>query len=409
MERLQLQILGSFRLSNGAVTLGEENFRSRKSTRLLAYIIMNRDTILTQRKLIDTFWGDESRGPENALKNLIYRLRNSLKLMGEEEYICTLPGAYRWNPEIIVETDYEHFEDLERRLGEVRGDTEEEKKLCNEILNCYNGNVSDRLINEAWIIPKVMQYRSLYIDTVKKLCRIYEKEEEWNKIETICVHALAEDSLDEDIHCCLMRSLSRQSKYDLALDHYKKANLLFYENLGVWNMEKLNTVFQEITKPVSRVSSLSDFLKSIQVREPSDGVFFCDCQIFSQIYQMEARRTARTGMAGHLMLLTIRRTERIKRDQSVVKKLEESATALEHVIHEVLQCGDVAAKFSPSQFALLLPVCSYDECVKTANRIQEKFWGNQKMRRVELICEIAKLSPSGQTETGNIREKDVID
>lgn len=391
-----MQIFGSFRLSRGAAGLDEETIRSRKIMRLLVYIIVNRNTALTQQKLIDALWGDNSRNPESALKNLVYRLRNSLKLLGEEEYICTLQGAYCWNPKIPVETDYECFEKLTGRLRGADKDDDETKRLCMEILDSYHGNVSGRLANDPWMMPRVMLYRSLYIEAAKKLCRIYQEEERWSDLELVSNRALAEDSLDEDIHCYLMRSLYRQNKYDLALRHYEETNRLFYKNLGIWNPEKLTGVLHEMTdRQGNRVMGIMDLMRNIREPEAPAGVFFCDSQTFRQIYRMEARRKSRKTMAEQVMLLTVQGADQNRKDRSCGRRLEEGAEILEQVIYDSLRCGDVAAKFGPAQYALILPDCSYEESVAVADRIRRRFKESKRMSRVELMCEIEELTAPG--------------
>ena len=52
--------------------------------------------------------GDNRAG---ALKNLMYRLRNTLKKnLGEEDYILTGRGTYYWNPDIPIWLDCEEFD-----------------------------------------------------------------------------------------------------------------------------------------------------------------------------------------------------------------------------------------------------------------------------------------------------------
>lgn len=90
MERINMQLFGSFSLTCGEKVLGEKQIRSNKLTRLLVYILMNRNSVLSHQRLIEIFWEDEFRNPEGALKNAVYRLRNILKVLGTENYICTL-------------------------------------------------------------------------------------------------------------------------------------------------------------------------------------------------------------------------------------------------------------------------------------------------------------------------------
>ena len=109
---LKATIFGRFSLTNGTVTLREEDIQANKLVQLLAYMISHRDTIVTRSRLSEQFCSENSKNPENALKNLMYRLRSMLKILGPEEYICTQTGGYQWNPAILVETDYEQMEKL---------------------------------------------------------------------------------------------------------------------------------------------------------------------------------------------------------------------------------------------------------------------------------------------------------
>lgn len=200
MEKIKMQLFGSFSLTCGERVLGEKQIRSNKLTRLLVYILMNRNCVLSHQKLIEVFWEDESRNPEGALKNAVYRLRNILKALGEENYISTLQDAYQWNPEICVESDYEKFEALNKGLRET--DEEGKKKVfCRELIDCYGGNVSAKLAIEEWMMPKVIWYQSVYMEAIKMYCKILEQEKQWSELEMNCNRALLEDPVDEDVHC----------------------------------------------------------------------------------------------------------------------------------------------------------------------------------------------------------------
>jgi len=124
-KKMKMKLFGTFSLENDRAKLDEESLRSDKLTRMLAYIIMKRDRIISNQELIEVFWEDSSKNPLGALKNLMYRLRIVMKVFGEDEYICTLSGAYRWNPQIEVETDYEYFGKL---VFEIRDQKNDEKK-----------------------------------------------------------------------------------------------------------------------------------------------------------------------------------------------------------------------------------------------------------------------------------------
>ena len=341
MDKIKMQLFGTFLLTDGKIVLDEEAFHSKTLIKLLIYILMNRKTKLTHQKLIETFWGEDSKNPESALKNQVYLIRNALKAFGTENLICTLQGAYCWNSAVEVETDYEEFE---RMVGDLKArEMEEEEKirLCRDIISCYKGNVTGKIAHEEWILPKVTWYQSIYIDTVKTMCELLAKKGEWKEIELICGQVLRVDSMDEDIHCWLMVSLHGQKKYDMALAYYEKVNKQFYENLGIRHPEKLRRAFDKLmTRNENSTSGLEDLLDEIREKDKPESVFFCDYQIFRQIYQMEARRIDRIGAAEHIALFTLKK--RTSADSVFIEEMN----ILEEAIRTSLRTGDVASRYS---------------------------------------------------------------
>lgn len=392
MKKIKMQLFGSFLLTSDEASLGEEKIHSNKITRLLVYLLIHRDYLLTHSQLIEVFWEDNSKNPENALKNLMYRIRNELKELGDEKFICTVQGAYRWNPEIEVETDYEKFEHSAKKLS-LTDDTEEKEKLCREIIDRYRGNVSAKISSESWIIPTVTWYKSMYMDAVKTLCGILESRGEWNEIGILCNKALTIDSLDEDVYCYLIRSLRGQKKYDLAISQYENANKLFYESMGIRYPSKLRRVFQEMLSETGvHMTNIENLLEEIRDSMRPNGAFFCDYQIFRQIYQIETRRLERLGIAEYIMLLTLRRNSKIWKEAVVDRGLVEGMDILEESLRNSLRSGDVASRYSTNQFIILLPTCTYESSVKVMERIKKKFYGSVKKQRLELLYEMSELT-----------------
>ncbi len=392
MKKIKMQLFGSFLLANETAVLGEEKIYSNRLTRLLAYLLIYRNCELTHGQLIEVFVEEDSKNPENALRNLMYRVRSELKVLGDETFICTLPGMYRWNPEIEVETDYEQFEKLSAKLRGTE-DEEEREKLCRDIISCYKGNVSAKVADESWILPKVTRYRSVYMDAVKMLCLLLEKKEKWDEIEMICNQALHVDSLDEDVYCLLIKSLHGQKKYDLALSQYETAGRLFYEEMGIRNLEKLKEVFQSmIVENGKYITNIRKILEEVREQDTPYGVFFCDYHVFRQIYRMEMRRADRLGIAEFIILLTLRNGGRIRTAADTDSELLEGMDKLEQSIRTSLRIGDVASKYSPTQVIVLLPTCTYESGIKVAKRIQKNFKENIRKQKLELTYELAELS-----------------
>ncbi len=392
MERINMQLFGSFSLTCGEKVLGEKQIRSNKLTRLLVYILMNRNSVLSHQRLIEIFWEDEFRNPEGALKNAVYRLRNILKVLGTENYICTLPDAYQWNPEIAVESDYERFESLERQLKEA-GDGEEKKELCRKLIDIYEGNVSSKLAIEAWMIPKVVWYQSVYMEAIKMYCKALEEEKQWSELEMYCNRALLEDPVDEEVHCWLLTSLHKQKKYDQVIAQYEKTKKTFYRNVGIQFPKKISELFQKILSEEGEgTAGIDELVDNLREVEKPTGTFFCDYQIFRQMYRIEARRSERLGVAEHLLLLTLRKKDFFLSEKQPKSVTQDEMDILEECIRSCLRTGDVATRYSAAQFLILLSMCSYESGLKVAERIRERFRKKAGRNGMEIVYELTDLS-----------------
>ena len=311
-KAVEVTLFGSFSLKNETIMIREEDIHANKMIQLLVYIIVHRDTPVIGRKLNEEFWSGNSRNPESALRNMMYRLRSKLKELGLEEYICTQPGGYQWNPEILVETDYEQFEQINQDIKKQTDDSGREK-LCRKIIAGYHGNVSARLACEPWLQPRILKYQAMYLEAARMLGGIYEQEGEWVKLEMLWQEVIVYEPLDEDIQCWLVRSLQKQQKYDQALFQYEKAKKQFYEKLGVKTPKKLQSIFQNvITDNEVQTVDIADIVWEAEEKEKPRGPFFCDYQIFRQFFRLEMRRVGRIGISEYMLLLTIQRIEKSK-------------------------------------------------------------------------------------------------
>lgn len=112
---------GDFSIKSERGMLDEQTIHSRKILKLLSYFVMNRERMISGEELGEFLWGNGgSANPLGALKNLVYRLRMTLRELGTEEYIVSSAGAYGWNPNIPVSCDMEEFGRQQRRFAVYR-------------------------------------------------------------------------------------------------------------------------------------------------------------------------------------------------------------------------------------------------------------------------------------------------
>ena len=116
MKQLEIQMFGEFSLRVGEQSIGVFGNRVTKAWMLLAYLIIHREQVVSQKRLIDLIWGDteDNTNPENTLRITLHRARGILDGLWKNaghDLIIYKDGGYSWNNEIPVTVDFEHFEE----------------------------------------------------------------------------------------------------------------------------------------------------------------------------------------------------------------------------------------------------------------------------------------------------------
>ena len=256
---LTVDSLGKFQITDGNVIVGDEELRSNMLSKLLLYILLYRDKTLTIEDITTAVWQDEEiENPAGALKNLMYRLRKTLsKHFGNQDFILTNRGSYRWNLQVSVNFDIEQFDKL---MNEAKQENTLEKAelLYEQAIALYQGDFMVRLTDMHWILTLNTYYHSLYLSCVKALSEIYLKLERYENLEKICTDALKLESGDEELYCYQIEARMRCGKVNLAMDSYEKAREIMEKELGVRKTTILNKVYDELMK-ISKGGSSYNF------------------------------------------------------------------------------------------------------------------------------------------------------
>lgn len=391
---LTVNTLGRFQIIDGNVTVDDDNFHSLMLSRLLMYIILYRDKTLTTEDIATAIWQEEEiDNPAGALKNLMYRLRkNMTKYFGDVDFVLTNRGAYRWNPQIEVNMDIEQFEKL---INEAKQENVIEKaaRKYEQALAIYQGDFMTKLTDLHWILTLNTYYHSLYLTCAKALAELYLKLERYEDLEHLCADALNFENADEQLYCYQIEARMHCGKISLAMDSYDKARNIMEKELGIRKTTILNKVYEELLA-ISKGSAsynITEVKKDIQEENPS-GVFMCGYPIFKEIYHLEVRKSMRSDSPENLVLLTLE--SKTGEPQEVVDyRIRHAMDRLEKTIEECLRAGDVAARYSDSQFILLLPTCTEELAMLVVNRIISKLYEqNPKYKNVNVKINLEEVS-----------------
>lgn len=394
MHKLDVYFLGQYKIVlDDKYVLNYEDIGSQKNAKLLAYLLKNYRTKQSGQEIQDIMFSDNSSSnPGNALKALVYRLRVILKkYFGDIDIIASGNSTYYLNPEIEVSLDIDVFDRLISQGG-CQEDEETKIKYYKQAIDLYQGTFLPMLSEEQWVIITGTYLESSYMNTVVYLLERYLNNKNYDLVEQLSKKALNYDSLNENLHYYLIKSLINQNKVSLAKQHYLSTEKFLYDELGTNPSEALQSLYEEIISGQRSKEATMNDLQNNLIESSIQGAFLCSYETFKKIYQLEVRKAIRRGFSEYIVLLTIEPKEHIKSNSDLMDAVIESTSRLlDNTISTTLRVGDTYTKYSNQQFLMLLPDCTDVNARKVVDRITNNFYKRDKYQRVVINSKIDEI------------------
>ncbi len=393
---VKVKMLGGFSISFQDRELTDDQGRTKKVWTLIEYLLANYGTSVSQEKLIEAVWqGEEYDNPLNALKNLVYRARTALKGICPPEqpldFILFERNTYAWNPKLPCEIDIEQMEVLRKAAADKGRSTDERIADYEKAILLYGGEFLPKSSYLDWVIGKNAYYASLYLDCVLELLPLYNQTENYEKTVLLCEAAIEHCPYEESIHQALLISYGKTRQKKKAVAHYQHISEMFYDEFGIRLSDETTKIYKDIIKEMHNVElDLSVIMEDLKEAGEKPGAFFCEYDIFKQIYQLQARSVRRTGLSIHVALLTL--TDR-HGNMPADSSLKMGMKRLKECVVGSLRKGDVVSPYSAAQLVIMLPLTTYEDGNLVLNRITKKFEGVQQNMMLRLNSRLSALTP----------------
>lgn len=392
---IQIQLLGDLKLTANEICLDSTFSRTHQLRNLLGYLIAFRHKVISQDALIEVLWPDgNSENPVNALKNLIYRLRAALdaqQFPQARELIVNVQGSYRWNNSIPCEVDAEHMEQLKLEADNPALPPTQRAQRYLDAISLYTGDYLAPLRYESWVVSLSTYYRTIFFQCVREAGALLIGLERFDEVEQLCKRASQVDPFEEQAHKMLIYALVRQNRHQAALRHYRYVDDLFYRELGVRPSASLRKLYQMITKVINNTETDLSVIKEGLSESQAEGAFYCDYEVFKNLYRLEARVAERSGQSVFLGLLTLMDESGATPENQV---LAQEMDVLLATARRSLRKGDVISRFSPSQYVLMLPTLTYENGQMVLQRIVDRYEAERKAMPIRLIYTLEPLDPA---------------
>ena len=404
-HKLKVFFLGQFKIIlDDKYVMTYDDIGSQKNARLLSYLLKNYHVKLSSQEIQTIMFSDDSsNNPANALKALVYRLRTILKkFFSTVNIIVSGNSTYFINPDLEIILDIDIFDKLITD-GENAQSDEERIDLFEEAISLYEGTFLPMLNDEQWVIITGTYLESMFMTTAVYLLKKYTEQKMYDSVEKLSTKALSYDSLNENLHYYLIKSLIKQNKMSLAKQHYLATEKFLFDELGINPSEELQELYQEIISS-QRVKEATIFdVQDNLIEGEIKGAFQCSFETFKKIYQLDVRKAIRSGISEYIVLLTIEANDHIKRNSEIIDAIIESTSSLlSQTIYSTLRVGDSFAKYSNQQYLILLPNCNDENARSVVKRILDNFYKADKYERVKINSKIDEIRLSEVSSDGNI-------
>ena len=219
------------------------------------------------------------------------------------------------------------------------------------------------------------------------------RDKEYAQVEEICQRAIGIDRFAEDFHYYRIYAAYGQGEQETALKRYKDTTDMFYRERLMTPSEH----FKELYKVIS--NSEQDVVTDLDVIQENlgtggagegHGAYQCEYAVFKRLVQLERRGVERSGDSVYLCLFTV--GDRKGR----TLKPEIQARAMERLrasIQKSLRSSDVYARYSVSQFILLLSSATFENSEMVMDRILSVFNKSYVRKDVAVNYSLDVLKP----------------
>jgi predicted ATPase/DNA-binding SARP family transcriptional activator/DNA-binding CsgD family transcriptional regulator len=229
-------LLGGFRVSVGATTIGDEKWRRRKAASLVKLLALAPGYQLHREQVMDLLWPHLGRGAaSNNLHQILHAARRTLEpsappsssVDASSSYLLLRDEQLTLCPDSLLWVDVEAFEE-----ATVTARHAMEPAAFRAAIDLYAGELLPEDRYEPWVEQGRAQLKELYLSLLLELAALYEEREEFREAIEALGRAVAQDPTHEGAHLELMRLHALSGRQREALGQYERLREALYEEFG---------------------------------------------------------------------------------------------------------------------------------------------------------------------------------
>ena len=202
-QALDVHLLGGFRLTRGNELV--VSFAQARLQFLLAYLLLNRDALISRQQLALVFWPDTT--DEQARSNLRTLLHRLFEALPDIQSLLVLDRhTLRWRDDAVLSLDVADFAAALARAKEAEqaGDRAAAKMRLQEALTAYGGDLLPACYDD-WVLPIREQLAQSALRASERLVLLLEEDQAYGAALDHVHGLLRYDPMNESTYCHMMR------------------------------------------------------------------------------------------------------------------------------------------------------------------------------------------------------------
>jgi putative two-component system response regulator len=243
--------LGKFRLMSGDHLIKDDEWKTKKSKYVLAYLLAHWDEDVPEEKLLYAFWPDSSpKKARQSLHTALYQIRQLFQsYLGEQKYnyIIHEKEFYRFNTETEHYIDLKDFEQFYRTGSRCLDENREEECIAQlqKAEALFVGEFLEGYFSD-WAIEYRENTRKTYIDILVKLAQHFFKAKKYEVCLDNSQKILASDSCRQDIHMMIMKCYQALGQKELAIRQYQICTQILKRELNISPSTELMALYLDL-------------------------------------------------------------------------------------------------------------------------------------------------------------------
>lgn len=347
--------LGRFNVFKDGMSVVLSASGSKKIWELYKFMLTHRDRSFTPESLMDMLWVSESyNDPRGTLRRQMHRLRQMLSEEGVNDSDKTLlysNGYYKWNDLLDIEVDIDRFEALIKQ-GDLYKSSNPEHALnyYEEALGYYHGDYLPDCYDQHWVFAVRNHYKRLFLRTMVNTIEILKSKMRHDDIILFSQKAIKIDVYEEFFHLSLMEALMHKGQQKQALEHYEYITGFYYHEMGLKPSAEMRELYKKLLKTHAPISSEVNLIDALESNLSYLNAFYCEPSVFKSIYELERRRSERSGASISVAVIDAMPIEGYSQSQESLR-----INHLKQHLMEKLRKGDTFTLWNLNQFIVLLP------------------------------------------------------